>query len=90
MPDLLAHINRVDDADDRGIHRTIFTALRHTGGTALHDQDNFTNASADRVDGDDMAFLILSLFVNQTRHQKLAPEQALIFTRRDYGANDSR
>ena len=52
----------------------------------MHNQDRLAEACADGVNGDDVAFLVLPVFINQSRHQKLAPVQAFVFARRDYGA----
>jgi hypothetical protein len=85
----LGHVNRINDADDSGVNRSVFAAFCHASRTALHDQDRFTKTRADGVNGDDVAFLILSIFVNQSRNQELAPVKAFVFSRRNDGSNYS-
>src|SRR5688500_6607213 len=48
------HFDGVDDADDRGIDRTVLQARGHARGAAAHDQDGFAEAGVDRVDGDEV------------------------------------
>jgi hypothetical protein len=86
---LFHDINGVHNADDGGIHRAVFTALRQAGGTALHDQNDFANAGADRINGNHMPFLVLALFVHKPRDEQFAPVQAFILSRGNNGSNDS-
>jgi len=55
----------------------------------LNDQHEFINARADRVNHDHMAFLILTVHIDQPRNKEFAPKQAIIFARSDYGSNYS-
>jgi hypothetical protein len=85
----LNHINRIDDADDGGVNRHIFAAFGHACRTALDDQYEFAKARPYSVHGDEMAFLVLSLFIDQASDKQFAPLQAFIFSRRDDGSNYS-
>ena len=51
--DSTVYVYRVDHADDRGIHRRVFHALRQTRAGTGNDQNALVKARADGVDGGD-------------------------------------
>jgi hypothetical protein len=55
----------------------------------LHDQDHFVDAGANRVDGDDVAFLIRAVHVHHPRDEQLASVKAVVLARSHYGSNYS-
>jgi hypothetical protein len=86
---LLTYVNCINDADDGCINRRVFAAFCHARRTALNDQDRFPKARADGVNGDDVAFLVMPIFVNESRNQEFATVQAFVFSRGNDGSNYS-
>src|SRR5882724_8022031 len=83
------NFHSINYADNRGVDRTLFAAESHSGRAALHDQDNFVDAGANRVDGDDVTFLIRAIHVHQPRDEQLAPVKAVVLARSHYCSNYS-
>src|SRR5690554_4108744 len=79
---LSIHLDRIDDADDRGVYRCVFAAVRHARRAALDDQHDFAESRADRIDGDDMAFLVLPIDADGAGDEQFLAVQALILARR--------
>jgi hypothetical protein len=86
---LRTNFNCINDADDGCINRAVFAAKSHARRTALYYQDNFSDARAHRVYCNNVAFLIIAVYINKPRDQQFAPGQAVIFSRGNYGTNYS-
>jgi hypothetical protein len=86
---LRTNFNSVNDADNGCINRAVFAAKSHARGTALHYQDDLSDARAHRVYRNNMAFFVLAVHINKPRDQQLAPGQAVIFSRGNYSPDYS-
>jgi hypothetical protein len=84
---LTADFDSINYAYDRRINRTVLAAESHARRASLNNQHDFVNARADRINDNDMAFVILSVHIDEPRNQELAPEQALIFARGNNGSD---
>src|SRR5688572_13986473 len=72
---LLVYVDRVDDADDRGIDRAVFHAGRHPGRAAADDEDRFADSGIDRVHGHQIRAFGLAARIDRPRdHQLVADE----------------
>src|SRR4029077_19216342 len=87
---LVADLDFVDDADDRGIDGTVFQARCHAGRAAAHDQHGFADAGVDRVDRDQIIAFGLAAGIHRANDEELAADEARIFARGDDGADDLR
>ena len=71
----------INYAYDRGVNRALFATESHSRGASLHNQDDFVETRTNRVDRDDVAFLIFAIHAHQPRDKKLAPVKALVLAR---------
>ena len=86
----MTNFDCIHDADNGGVNRAVIATESQSRRTTLHDQDRLIHACADRVDGDQMAFLILPVDADHARDQQLSPMQPLVLARGDDGADDFR
>lgn len=82
-------LNRINDADNSGVNWTFLAAEGHPRGAPLHDQDDFVNARAYGVNGNDVTLLILAVNADQPRDQQLASVKTIVFSGGDDGSNYS-
>src|SRR5262245_26047999 len=89
---LFAEVDRVDDADDRGIDGTILHAGRHPRGTAADDEHRLADAGIDGVNGDEISTLEAAGIarVDGAGHQQLVADETRILARRDDSSHDPR
>src|SRR6185436_15639512 len=62
-------LDRIDDADDRGVDRTIFHARCHACRAAAHDEHRLTDASIHRINGDQIVAFGFAVRVHRARHE---------------------
>jgi len=79
----------INYADYRGVNWTLFAAEGHPRGASLNDQDDFVNARADGIYGNDVTLLILAVNTHQPRDQQLASVKTIVFPRSDDSSNYS-
>src|SRR5262249_52308242 len=72
------HVYGVDDADDRGVDRTVLHARRHAGGAAADDQHGLADAGVDRVDGDQVVAFGFAARVDRPRDEQLVADEPRI------------
>ena len=63
----------IDYANHGGVDRALLAAEGHTRGATLHDQDEFLDSGAYRIDRHDVTFLIFAIDAHKPRNQELAP-----------------
>src|SRR5436190_1454650 len=83
-------LNRVDDADDRGVDGAVLHSRGHASGTAAHDEYGFAESRIDRIHRDQVITLGLPVGIDRTRNEQLVGDEPLILARRDDGPHDLR
>src|SRR5436190_11286802 len=86
---LLADVDAVDDADNRGIHRRVLHARRQARRAAAHDQHGFADAGVHRIDGDEIIAFEFAFGIDRAGQHQLVADQPRIFSRRDDGPDDT-
>ena len=88
MATSVCDVDRIDDADDRGVDGTVFQAGCHAGGAAADDQDGFADAGVDRVDRDELRAFRLAARIHGTGNEQLVTDEPRVFSRRHNRSDD--
>src|SRR5882672_5146563 len=85
----IRHFNRVNNSDNRRIHRPVFQPIGHARAAARNDQHLLAKSRADSVDSHQITALVLAGERDRADEQELFAFEARVLARRHNVADDA-
>src|SRR5262249_45762409 len=86
-PSVLCHL--IHNSDNRRIDGYVLTTVRHASGASLHNQNLFSKARVHGINGNKIAFLVISVRVDLTANEQLFSLESRVLPRCDNGPDDT-